>query len=297
MVDILAKVAPTVPEEITEFFMRVHDVKPGITEQVFGEARTREGHSSYELLCEAGEPLIGKTAVDLACGSGLLTTLLASRVGPSGHVVGVDLNQSELALAQARLKGVPNVQFLTESVQALSLPTACADVVLCHMAFMLFNPVAPVVSEIARILKPGGTFAAVVSAIEPAPSLFSEVVSRLTSVLREEIPHFEKLSWGQPEAKTRAGLQQLFSPTLGFLPDLQLTEVEVAFQGTPQQLPERILASFYYSDLLSQEGAVRVKAEWRAIFERQQDSKGLVVFYFPRTLFRVRKGSGAGQEE
>jgi SAM-dependent methyltransferase len=290
MVDILAKVAPTAPEEITQFFMRVHDVKPGITEQIFGEARTREGHSSYELLCKEGEPLAGRTAVDLACGSGLLTALLASRVGPSGHVVGVDLNQSELALARARLTGVSNVQFLTESVQALSLPAACADVVLCHMAFMLFNPVAPVVREIARILKPGGVFAAVVSAIEPPNPFFREVVGKLTSVLREEIPHFEKLSWGQAEAKTRVGLQQLFSQDLGFLNDLQTTEFEVVLRDTPQRLSERILSSFYYNDLLSAEGARRVKAEWQALFEAQQDSTGLTVFHFPRTLFRVRKG-------
>src|SRR5215510_1211531 len=111
MVDPLAKEAPTTPEDITQFFMRVHDVQPGITEQMFGEARAREGRSSYELLCAEGEPLAGRTVVDLACGSGLLTALLASRVGPSGQVVGVDLNPSELALAQARLNGVPQVQF------------------------------------------------------------------------------------------------------------------------------------------------------------------------------------------
>ncbi len=290
MADRLAKVAPTAPEDITQFFMRVHDAKPGITEYVFGEVRTQEGRSSYELLCEEGEPLAGRTVVDLACGSGLLSTLLASRVGPSGHVVGIDLNHSELALAQARLKSVSNVRFCMESVQSLSLPSASADVVLCHMAFMLFNPVAPVVGEIARILKPGGVFAAVVAPIEPPPSLFSEVVGTLTGVLRVEIPHFEQLSWGQPEAKTRTGLQQLFSTDLGFLNDLQTTDFEVAVRDTPEQLPERIFPSFYYSELLSEEGAARVKAEWQAMFERQQDSNGLAVFHFPRTLFRIRKG-------
>ena len=44
------------------------------------------------------------------------------------------------------------------------------------------------------MLKPGGVFAAVMAAIEPPLSLFNEVVGKLTSVWREEIPHFEKLS-------------------------------------------------------------------------------------------------------
>ena len=137
MADKLAKIVPTISEDITQFFMRVHDVKPGITEQIFGEARTREDRSSYELLCEEGEPLDGRTVVDLACGSGLLTTLLASRIGSSGHVVGIDLNDRELALAQARLKSVPNVRFFTESVQSLSSLRFCRCDALPHGVYAL----------------------------------------------------------------------------------------------------------------------------------------------------------------
>ena len=289
MVDKLAKVAPKDPEDLMQFIMRVHDVKPGITERVFGEARTQEGRSSYELLCQEGEPLAGKTAVDLACGSGLSTSLLASRVGPSGHVIGIDLNRSELALAKTRLEGVANTSFLAESAQSISLPSDSADAVFCHMAFMLFNPVAPVVNEIARILKPGGVFVAVVTTIETPPPIFSEAVGQLTNVLREEIPHFEKLSWGQPGARTRAGLQQLFSADLGFLADLKTTCFEVVVRDQPQKLPARILPSFYHSELLSKEGAARVKTEWQRMFEAQQDSQGMAAFLFPLTLFRVQK--------
>lgn len=295
MTDKLAKVAPNAPEDIMQFIMRVHDIKPGITEQVFGEARNREGLSSYEVLCQTGEPLTGKTAVDLACGSGLLTSLLASRVGPSGHVVGIDLNPSELALAQTRLKSATNARFLAESAQSISLPPASADVVLCHMALMLFNPVAPVVKEIARILKPGGVFAGVITSMEKSPPIFSETVGTLTNVLRAEIPHFEKLSLGEPETRTRAGLQRLFSADSGFIADLQTTYFEVVIRGKPQELSEKILPIFYHSELLSNEGAVRVKTEWRIMFESQQDNKGLATFQFPLALFRVRKGNAKGR--
>src|SRR5262245_47370740 len=102
MVDILAKEAPSSPEEVTQFFMRVHDAKPGITERWLEEIKTEDGRSSYAMLCEAGEPLAGKTVVDLACGSGPLTVLLASRVGNSGRVIGVDLNINELRSAQVK---------------------------------------------------------------------------------------------------------------------------------------------------------------------------------------------------
>lgn len=289
MADKLAKAAPQAPEDIVQFLMRVHNIKPGLTEHVFSTARDKEGCSSYELLCREGEPLAGKTAVDLACGSGPLTSRLAFRVGPFGHVVGIDLNSSELALAKTRLSGAANTEFSAESAQSISLPSASADAVFCHMAFMLFNPVAPVVNEIARILKPGGVFAAVVTAIEPPPPVFSEAIGKLTGALREEIPHFEKLSWGQPETGTRAGLQRLFSADFGFSADLQTTSFEVVIRDRPQKLPDRILPAFYYSELLSKEGVVRVKTEWQMIFECQQDSKGLAAFPFPLTLFRVRK--------
>ena len=291
MVDILAKEAPSSPEEVTQFFMRVHDAKPGITERWLEEIKTEDGRSSYAMLCEAGEPLAGKTVVDLACGSGPLTVLLASRVGNSGRVIGVDLNSNELCSAQVKFSSAPNVQFLNESVQQLSLPSSSVDVVLCHMAFMLFNPVKPVVREISRILKPGGMFAALGPALGPTASLYSELVTKMTGVLREEIAHFETLSWGQPEAKTLSGLQQLFSTDLDFCAEIQTTDFDLIIRGAPQQLPEKILQSFYYAALLSEEGAARLKAEWQTLLEHHKEKDGTVAIPMPRSIFRVSKDS------
>ncbi|MDD5599536.1 MAG: class I SAM-dependent methyltransferase [Victivallaceae bacterium] len=110
-----------------DFLMAVHEAVPGITETVLDTGRTADGRSSYEILCDAAEPLHGKTVVDLACGSGRLTELLVPRVGTDGKVIGIDLSKSELNLAQSRLQGIERVQFLRESACRLSPPNASAE--------------------------------------------------------------------------------------------------------------------------------------------------------------------------
>jgi demethylmenaquinone methyltransferase/2-methoxy-6-polyprenyl-1,4-benzoquinol methylase len=45
--------------------------------------------------------------LDLCCGTGTLTSLIAGRVGPEGHVVGVDISESVLEIARTRVKSLP----------------------------------------------------------------------------------------------------------------------------------------------------------------------------------------------
>lgn len=288
--DIVTKIAPASSQEFLQFFARFHNAEPGITERTWGEARTLDGRSSYEVLCDLSEPLAGKTVIDLACGSGPLTVMLASRVGNAGHVIGVDLSEGELDIAQARLRGVHHVRFLQESVQQLSLPSSSTDVVLCHMAFMLFTPLESVVREIARILKPGGTFAAVAPTLGRTNPLYSKLLDVMTAVLREEIPHFEQLRWGEPAARTPTGLTQLFTQELHFLAEeMQTTDFDLVLRDAPQQLAERMVRFYYYGFLLSEEGAARVRAEWQATFERHQGSDGTVTLHLPLSAFVVKR--------
>jgi ubiquinone/menaquinone biosynthesis C-methylase UbiE len=64
------------------------------------------------------------------------------------------------------------VRLLNAAADRLPIPDASADLVVCHMAFMLFTPLAQTVREIGRILKPGGKFAAVVPTLRKPAELF-----------------------------------------------------------------------------------------------------------------------------
>jgi len=74
--------------------------------------------TTARLLAQAGLAP-GMTCLDLGCGGGDVTVQLAAAVGPQGHVLGVDMDETKLDLARqnaARL-GLANVQFRKLLVQ------------------------------------------------------------------------------------------------------------------------------------------------------------------------------------
>ena len=89
-------------------------------------------------------------AVDAACGTGRYSLHLAER----GHrVVGVDVSAEMLDAARAR---VPNAEFRAGSIDGLPVADGSADLVVCGLALAHVPTLAPVMTEFARVLRPGG---------------------------------------------------------------------------------------------------------------------------------------------
>ncbi len=65
------------------------------------------------VLVDLADPNPGQSAVDIGCGSGAAASLLLDRVGPTGRVVGADINPGMIAVAKAttgiRLSGLKPV--------------------------------------------------------------------------------------------------------------------------------------------------------------------------------------------
>jgi arsenite methyltransferase len=103
-------------------------------------------------LCE------GETVLDLGSGGGIDVILSAKRVGPSGTAYGLDMTDEMLALAQsnAREAGATNVHFLKGVIEEIPLPADSVDVVISNCVINLSVDKAAVLTEIARVLKPGG---------------------------------------------------------------------------------------------------------------------------------------------
>jgi arsenite methyltransferase len=100
----------------------------------------------------------GETVLDLGSGGGIDVILSAKRVGPTGTAYGVDMTDEMLALAQhnAREAGVTNVHFLKGVIEAIPLPAESVDVVISNCVINLSVDKAAVLTEIARVLRPGG---------------------------------------------------------------------------------------------------------------------------------------------
>jgi SAM-dependent methyltransferase len=100
----------------------------------------------------------GEVVLDLGSGGGIDVILSAKRVGPSGVAYGLDMTDEMLALAQqnARDAGVENVHFLKGVIEQVPLPADSVDVVISNCVINLSVDKPAVLSEIGRVLRPGG---------------------------------------------------------------------------------------------------------------------------------------------
>jgi SAM-dependent methyltransferase len=102
----------------------------------------------------------GETVLDLGSGGGIDCFLAAKAVGPSGHVIGVDMTDSMLNLAnQNKAKvGLANVEFRKGEIENLPVENDSVDVIISNCVINLSPDKDAVFQEAFRVLKPGGRF-------------------------------------------------------------------------------------------------------------------------------------------
>jgi len=98
-----------------------------------------------------------KRVLDLACGEGLNTRILAKK---GATVVGVDLSKEMIRLARQNEKkerlGIK--YYVSDAADLSELKSKCFDVVTCFMALMDIERYEEAISEVARVLKKNGRF-------------------------------------------------------------------------------------------------------------------------------------------
>jgi len=103
----------------------------------------------------------GWRCLDLGCGPGGIVELLSRRVGASGRVTGFDGDPAflEHARAQARSRGLANVEFVQGDAYRTGLPRASYDLV--HIRFVASTVGSPreLIAEAAALARPGSTIA------------------------------------------------------------------------------------------------------------------------------------------
>lgn len=105
-----------------------------------------------------GELSPGQTVLDVGCGAGMDLLLAATRVGPSGKAIGVDMTPAMMDRARraARAAGFENVEIREGDAESLPAMDGEADVVISNGVINLTTDKRKAFSEIFRVLKPGG---------------------------------------------------------------------------------------------------------------------------------------------
>ena len=105
-----------------------------------------------------GEFKAGEHVVDVGCGAGFDSLIAAQLVGPTGHLISVDMTPEMLKKAQdaATEVGVSHIEFREGFAESLPVDDGWADVVISNGVVNLCPDKPAVFQEMYRVLKPGG---------------------------------------------------------------------------------------------------------------------------------------------
>lgn len=101
----------------------------------------------------------GARVLDVGVGRGANLFPAAEKVGPRGHVIGIDLAEQMLQETRAEIerRGLSNASVVQMDAEHLAFETASFDYVLCGFAIFLFPHFEQALAEFLRVLHPGGT--------------------------------------------------------------------------------------------------------------------------------------------
>jgi ubiquinone/menaquinone biosynthesis C-methylase UbiE len=128
------------------------------------QARAYESVLVPALFAQWVEPLLahagvaeGQQVLDVACGTGVVSRAAAAVVGRSGHVVGVDLNPAMIEVARQACPR--DVELQVGDAAHLPHDDGTFDAVVCQSALFFFPDPVAALSEMARVVVPGGAVA------------------------------------------------------------------------------------------------------------------------------------------
>jgi ubiquinone/menaquinone biosynthesis C-methylase UbiE len=141
-------------EKIRDRFTETADVFAKTVRRTRVEEGLRLAEYATAGLANAGNLL----AIDLACGPGTFARPLAARVG---RVIGADLTPAmvEKARSEAARDGITNAEFVCADIYALPFAGGSAGIVSCGYAFHHMTDPERALSEMARVVQPGGRLA------------------------------------------------------------------------------------------------------------------------------------------
>jgi ubiquinone/menaquinone biosynthesis C-methylase UbiE len=148
-------------QEVTNFTTVDRTADPDFFLHFLDEANKQPGVIAWKSAIVDGLRLQpGAQILDIGCGMGADTFDLAAKVAPKGLVTGVDFSETLIAEAIRRAAGRNAcTAFEVGDAQALRFPDHAFDAVRAERMFMHVPNAKQALSEMARVLRPGGRMA------------------------------------------------------------------------------------------------------------------------------------------
>ena len=129
----------------------------GVTPWIARQARMDAGLvpvADAAIALAAVEP--GERVLDIGCGTGATSIALAARVGPSGHVTGLDVSGPMIELARTRGAGIANLEWRQADASSEEFAPGSADLLFSRFGVMFFGDPTAAFTNLRRALRPGG---------------------------------------------------------------------------------------------------------------------------------------------
>ena len=191
----------------------------------------------------------GARVLDVCCGSGASAIPAAELVGPGGSVIGVDLAENLLQLAQSKAeqRDLANVEFRSEDMTSLPFEEGAFDAVVCVFGIFFVPDMHEALHELKRVLRTGGTLAVTTwgpRLFEPASSAFWNSIRDVRPDLHKAFNPWDRISevedvrslletagFAEPDVVAESGSQVINSPD-----DWWSTILGSGYRGTIDQL-------------------------------------------------------------
>ena len=274
-------------QDLLDHLNTIHSRYTGFTEKIATSCCDFNGKNSYELLLDTIDPNVHKDILDLACGSGVLLDYCNKHFNSKIKLSGVDMNVNELKLAQARLLN-KNINFYKAKAQDLSfIEDSSKDVIFCHWALTLMDPVIPVLKTIKRILKNQGIFSAIVDGNSNSASGYLEIHKLIYSYVQKIFPNYGSLELGDSRVRSLQTLNKLIKKIF-YECEISITPHVLTFKEKPEVLAKEVSGFFYASLVLSSKHYDILVSELTNYFKKVSVD-GLSKFNLPVNRLVVKK--------
>jgi ubiquinone/menaquinone biosynthesis C-methylase UbiE len=162
------------------------------------------------IVVELAHPRPGERVVDVACGTGIVARIAAARVGPTGVVIGVDLNPGMLSVARSVMltdsRSAAPIQWQEASADKLPFPGESFNIVYCQLGLQFFADRPVALREMRRVLSPEGRLALMVwRGIDESPG-FAVLAASLEEHVGQAAAAIMRAPFGLSNAEELAGL-------------------------------------------------------------------------------------------
>lgn len=268
--------------DLIEHLDIIHKCYAGFTEKVATSCRDSNGNNSYELLLNIIDKNKHKNSdvLDIACGSGVLLKLLSIKnFTLQSKLTGVDISDSELQLAHNKLSHL-DINLYKDKAQNLDfIENNSQDLIFCHWALTLMNPIIPVLKNVKRLLRNEGIFSAIIDGdINIAPG-YSEVHDIIYKQAQKECSMYGLIEIGDSRVRSAKSLNQLIKEIFTDA-EITISSNVLSMKETPIILAKEVSKFFYASLVLSKNSRKTLISDLEDYFF-SKSIEGLSVFNLP----------------